>query len=231
MRLAFDNAILSAIGLSALCLVPISLQFVRMSAGSEGIYPIRMKLPQISLAGANSGEIASGSNNPAAESGKFSGSDAVQIEAAPEERPTVQKENGKFAAAFQDLGQTKSATRDARAFGNMLAIEYDLTALAGSSDGMHLQSSKALAGTMDVRKRIKVGKADPTRIDVKVGNGANIYLNAAQLSSMLQAQGKTLKATSATNPDGFVSLDDLRDNGFKVRYDATGDALIVDSDV
>jgi len=113
---------------------------------------------------------------------------------------------------------------------NFLAVKYDLGTATGTTSAMPVKSPGMLAGTIDIRKKIRVGETATTNIDVKLGSGANIYVNAAQLSSILEAQGKVLTAGSGAGLDGFVSLDDLRSKGFNVRYDAAGDALIVDGE-
>ncbi len=93
-----------------------------------------------------------------------------------------------------------------------------------------MQSRGALSGTLDVQKPVQVGAAPPARIDVKIGSGANIYLNGAQLAALLSAQGRRLKSTAPIGKDGFVSLDDLRSSGLKIRYDAAKDSLVVDGE-
>lgn len=231
MRLTFDYVTFSVIGLSAVFLSPILLQFSQAAIGSQTIYPVRLTLPGLSLAGVVTGPGSSDLIDPAQGSAVNADPDMAEIappSAAISAKPT---RGGAFATSFGSYGPAASPARDPRSFGNVLAVHYDLGAHAGSAEGMSVQSPDALAGTIDVRKRIRVGKAAPTRIDVKVGSGANIYVNAAQLSSILETQGKVLKASSSAALDGFVSLDDLRSYGFKVRYDAVGDALVVDGDV
>ncbi|MDZ4307006.1 hypothetical protein [Allopontixanthobacter sp.] len=135
-----------------------------------------------------------------------------------------------FAASFRNIGLTAPQPRGPRSLGDVLPVQYDLGTQTGSSAAMAVQSTRALAGTIDVRKQIRVGKAAAAPIDMKVGSGANLYVNVAQLSSMLKTQGKVLEAPSGSDPDGFVSLDSLRNSGFKVRYDAAGDAIVIDGD-
>ena len=237
MRIALDYITFSVIGLSAAFLGPALLEYSRVSSNSEAVYPIRMRMPGFSLVRINSAMVGANSSERVAKVSAVENSDLARVEAADQIRPPIQLPVGSFAASFGKIDPAPAARHGPRSFGSLLAVDYDLGAHIGSSAGMAVQSSKALAGTLDVRKRIRVGKAALAPIDVKVGSGANIYVNVAQLSSMLQTQGKVLKASTSadrdgrTDLDGFVSLDELRNNGFKVRYDATGDALVVESDV
>lgn len=128
--------------------------------------------------------------------------------------------------------------------GDVMPVEYDIgTAIraggglgtgtgagGGGAGNITVQSARALAGTLDVRKPIRIGQGAPGRIDVKIGSGANIYLNGAQLASLMEAQGKALKVPAGMDENGFVSVDDLRSTGLKIRYDAGRDALVVDGE-
>mgnify|MGYP003120583643 CR=1 FL=1 len=118
--------------------------------------------------------------------------------------------------------------------GDVMPVEYDIGMATGAGGGgasnITVQSARALAGTLDVRKPIRIGQGAPGRIDVKIGSGANIYLNGAQLASLMEAQGKALKVPAGMDENGFVSVDDLRSTGLKIRYDAGRDALVVDGE-
>lgn len=231
MRLPFDYVTFSVVGLSAISLSTVFLQFAYFPVNADAFYPLRMNLTDIGGKQAGSASYASQSGGMAEDLATLGNADAPLIETPEFGLPERKFETGAFAAEFGDGGQIGTDSRITRSLGNVLAVNYDLSSQAGTSDGLSVQSSGSLAGTIDVRKRIRVGKAVPTRIDVKVGSGTNIYVNAAQLSLLLETQGKALQATSGADLEGFVSLDDLRSHGFKVRYDAVGDALVVDGDV
>ncbi len=124
--------------------------------------------------------------------------------------------------------QGTSATM--RPLGVELAVDYDMGAAAAGRGAVAVQPAKALAGTIDVRKPIRIGGGAPGKIDVKIGSGANIYLNGGQLASLYAAQGRAIKPPAGIDGDGFVSLSELRGAGLKIRYDATGDALVIDGD-
>jgi hypothetical protein len=230
MRLTIDYVTFSLIGLSTLCLSPIVLNLSELSIGSPAVYPIRLDLTRIPLARHNAVRATTYLADLVGEQPQNEGFDPPKFQLTFDRFPGKQMSAGTFDSSFPDIGSAEPVSPRPRAIGDLLAVQYDLGAHVSASAGMPVESSQALSGTIDVRKRIRVGKAEPTRIDVKVGSGANIYVNVAQLNSILEAQGKVLKAATAADYNGFVSLSDLRSNGFKVRYDAVGDALVVDSE-
>ena len=234
MRINFDFFTFSIIGISALSLSPVLLQLHQGADSAAAFYPVRFDLSQIPPRPTVSASRETPIGDPA-EAGHSvehpgSATNESSRHAAIQMGPTM------AASPFQDDRPGTAGPRalqssgESRKSGNLLAVQFDLGAQAEASAGV-VKPSSMLAGTIDVRKKIRVGKAAATNIDVKLGSGANIYVNAAQLSTILETQGKALQPGSEAELDGFVSLDDLRNRGFKVRYDATGDALIVDGDV
>jgi hypothetical protein len=224
----------SIIAISVISLSPSLLQLRNAATSSSTFYPLRFSLSEIS-----SRNTVSASPNARAHNEVKTDSAVESFASAIDEAPigalaAKQKDAARTAAALpysrpSHTGSNRlQSSGENQKFGNLIAVEYDLGAQAERSAGTVIKPSGMLAGTMDVRTEIRVGKASPTKIDLKLGNRANIYVNAAQLSSILEAQGKAFKATSGAGPDGFVSLDDLRDKGFEVRYDAIGNALVLD---
>lgn len=237
MRINFDFFTFSIIGISALSLSPVLLQLHQGADSAAAFYPVRFDLSQIpprqKVSAGRQTHIVSPAQagQDAGPPGSAPGESSLERHAASQMGPSI------AASPFQDDRPGTAGPRvlqspgESRKSGNLLAVQFDLGAQAEPSAGVAIKPSSMLAGTIDVRKKIRVGKAAATNIDVKLGSGANIYVNAAQLSTILETQGKALQPGSEAELDGFVSLDDLRNRGFKVRYDATGDALIVDGDV
>jgi hypothetical protein len=230
MRLTLDYVTFSLIGLSALCLSPIVLNLSELLIGSPAVYPIRLDLTRIPLARPNAVRATTYLADLVAEKPQNENFNPPKLQLTFDRFPGKQMSAGTFDSSFADIGPAEPTLSKPWSVGDLLAVQYDLGAHVDAPAGMLVESSQALSGTIDVRKRIRVGKAEPTRIDVKLGSGANIYVNVAQLNSILEAQGKVLKTATAAGSDGFISLSDLRSNGFKVRYDAVGDALVVDSE-
>lgn len=237
MRITFEFFTVSIIGISAISLSPVLLQLHNAPDSTAAFYPVRFNLSEISAQQAFSASLDTQIRNRAESSKVIEKLGSVTSESSLERHAATQMESALAASPFQVVksgGAGPKGTQpsgESQKSGNLLAVQFDLGAQAHSSAGAAIKPSRMLAGTIDVRKKIRVGKAAATKIDVKLGSGANIYVNAAQLSSILDTQGKALQLASEAELDGFVSLDDLRSRGFKVRYDATGDALIVDGDV
>lgn len=237
MRITFDFFTFSIIGISAISLSPVLLQLHHAKDSTANFYPVRFDLSEISPMQTTSASRDIQIGDRAEASDVVGNLGSATVESSLERHAASQMGPAMAASPFQDDRPNTAGTKgvqspgESRGSGILLAVQFDLGAQAGSSAGVAIKPSRMLAGTIDVRKKIRVGKAAATKIDVKLGSGANIYVNAAQLSSILETQGKALQATSEAELDGFVSLDDLRSRGFKVRYDATGDALIVDGDV
>lgn len=237
MRINFDFFTFSIIGISAISLSPALLQLHQEPDGTAAFYSVRIDLSEISPRQTVFANRETHIGNPAEAGDGVEHLGSVTGESSLERHSASQMGPAKAASPFEDHSSVAVGPKGVRSSGegretaNLLAVQFDLGAQAESTSGVAIKPSRMLAGTIDVRKKIRVGKAAATNIDVKLGSGANIYVNAAQLSSILETQGKALQPTSEEGLDGFVSLDDLRNRGFKVRYDATGDALIVDGDV
>lgn len=234
MRISLDRSSVFVGLLVAAFLALMVAQVVWQQMAKDAGYPVRFALPHISrsisFAEASLVESRGGTVDiPAVEVS------ADELAQAADAKPSITGVQSPAGALMRRPGvpntQPGLNTSMKPGVNGVMPVEYDIGTAADNRSGMTVQSAKSLSGTLDVRKPIRIGQGAPARIDVKIGSGANIYLNGSQLASLFEAQGKSLKAPVDMDENGFVSVDDLRSSGLKIRYDAGKDALVVDGDV
>jgi len=226
-------------------------------AGQDGDYPVRLALPRQGAAASFAGK-ADIRGPSAEEAGARAGEDAPLPAPTtaptpapiPTDAPAPAGQGGEGALGlnpnFQSEGTAAQSPAAApktaldtapdrqRPFGVVFPVDYDIGLDNASQltdiDALAVHSTKTLPGTIKVRKPIRFGAAAPSKIDVKIGPGASVYLNSSQLASLFEGQGRPLKMSAPLDANGFVSLVALRDMGLNIRYDASRDSLVIDGE-
>lgn len=229
MRISVDRTSVLVAVLVAAFLALMVAQVAWQQMAKDAGYPVRFALPQMSRS------ISFAEASLVQSRGAVVDVAAIHVAAedqagAADARPSITGVQSPAGALMRRPGVPNAQPGIKPGFNGVMPVEYDIGASSGDGGGMTVQSAKALSGTLDVRKPIRIGQGAPARIDVKIGSGANIYLNGSQLAFLFEAQGKSLKAPVDMDADGFVSVDDLRSSGLKIRYDAGKDALVVDGE-
>jgi len=202
-QLALAACGLVAVGMSALHYGPVwQVPWLVTPTGSArgSPYQVRVKLP-------DSAPLAA----PAAATHEDAGDETMPSQppiANALEDPADKAPTG-FDQAFDRPERAADARFDIRAYG---------TALPAGRDGL-LRS----------KKTVSLGGTRLGSVDLAMGRGSMVAVDRRALLALMMGRDERV-ATALTETDGeLVSFDALRDRGVKIRYDALGDTIVIDS--
>jgi hypothetical protein len=108
--------------------------------------------------------------------------------------------------------------------GDPRMLEYDFA----SQPGPGQVSPRASA--IEIRKPLRINGVDSSHAHIRVSASSSLSISTDELSRALAAAGRSAAADQvrySSRPGGFIGLEELRRQGFDVRFDARADRIML----
>jgi hypothetical protein len=103
-------------------------------------------------------------------------------------------------------------------------LEYDFASRSGPGQG------SPGASAIEIRKTLRINGVDSGYAHIRVSASSSLSISTEELSQALAAAGRSAAATQIgyrSEPGGFIGLEELRRQGFDVRFDARADRIML----
>ncbi len=139
--------------------------------------------------------------------------EAIKEQTAPSDS-TVSSDEGADAAL---------AGADATGGLAVIPSGFELTSTGSRNNSIESDN----AGNIEVRKSVYLGDAAIGTIPVTINPNAQLLLNSRDLRNLLSNQSGIGRRLNTLPEEGLVSFERLRNSGIDLRYNPTGDRIIV----
>ena len=127
------------------------------------------------------------------------------------------------------VGETGPGTSDEKLSSGLpvgpRTLEYEFAGRSGPGQGS--PGASAIA----IRKALRINGIDSGYAHIRVSARSLLSISIDELSRALTANGRRAAATQiayGSSQDGFIGLEELRRQGFDIRFDARADRIVLD---